>query len=363
MSKSIEKQPKRAKLPRAAACRRAVAAVSAARSETLSARNRPHRLRRNYEVASDGVQERRAIAWSHCATSIERARKSAATSFIRTRSRPTTSTKCCRATISKSSTSRRIRPSGRRSSKRRSARGKHVLSQKPFVLDLDVGAAAGRSGRRNGREAGRQSKRPLGAPLQLHSRSGPRRPARLDRRHPLRRPLGPQLGQRHAVRIGPPPDPVRLRASTGSTSCDTIMDDAMPRADLRLDGPLGHADDQARAAGPSDHRIRIDASDAHLRRLHALRSPGPHARRRQPRRDSQRGPEHRAPARRNDDGRTASLAPRLKGAWFPDGFHGTMAELLSAIDENREPSNSARNNLASLALCFAAVASANAAKP
>jgi predicted dehydrogenase len=50
--------------------------------------------------------------------------------------------------------------------------------------------------------------------------------------------------------------------------------------------------------------------------------------------------------------------PRLKGAWFPDGFHGTMAELLSAIAENREPSNSARNNLASLSLCFAAVASA-----
>jgi predicted dehydrogenase len=50
--------------------------------------------------------------------------------------------------------------------------------------------------------------------------------------------------------------------------------------------------------------------------------------------------------------------PRLKGAWFPDGFHGTMAELLSAIAENREPSHSARNNLASLSLCYAAVASA-----
>jgi predicted dehydrogenase len=50
--------------------------------------------------------------------------------------------------------------------------------------------------------------------------------------------------------------------------------------------------------------------------------------------------------------------PRLKGSWFPDGFHGTMAELLSAVAENREPRNSARNNLASLALCFAAVASA-----
>jgi predicted dehydrogenase len=50
--------------------------------------------------------------------------------------------------------------------------------------------------------------------------------------------------------------------------------------------------------------------------------------------------------------------PRLKGAWFPDGFHGTMAELLSAVAENREPSHSARNNLSSLSLCYAAVASA-----
>jgi len=55
--------------------------------------------------------------------------------------------------------------------------------------------------------------------------------------------------------------------------------------------------------------------------------------------------------------------PRLKGAWFPDGFHGTMAELLSAIAENREPTNSARNNLPSLALCFAAVASAERGVP
>lgn len=55
--------------------------------------------------------------------------------------------------------------------------------------------------------------------------------------------------------------------------------------------------------------------------------------------------------------------PRLKGSWFPDGFHGTMGELLCAIEEDREPTNSARNNLASLALCFAAVASADRGEP
>ena len=50
--------------------------------------------------------------------------------------------------------------------------------------------------------------------------------------------------------------------------------------------------------------------------------------------------------------------PQLSGSWFPGGFHGTMGELLSAIEAEREPENAAVNNLQSLALCFAAVASA-----
>ncbi len=55
--------------------------------------------------------------------------------------------------------------------------------------------------------------------------------------------------------------------------------------------------------------------------------------------------------------------PALEGAWFPDGFHGAMGELLRAVEERREPSNGARGNLASLALCFAAVQSAAAGRP
>lgn len=55
--------------------------------------------------------------------------------------------------------------------------------------------------------------------------------------------------------------------------------------------------------------------------------------------------------------------PQLIGRWFPDGFHGTMGELLCAIEENREPTHSAKNNLRSLALCFAAVASAQQRAP
>jgi predicted dehydrogenase len=48
----------------------------------------------------------------------------------------------------------------------------------------------------------------------------------------------------------------------------------------------------------------------------------------------------------------------LDGAWFVDGFAGTMGELLCAIAEDREPSNSARNNLATLCITQAAMASA-----
>lgn len=55
--------------------------------------------------------------------------------------------------------------------------------------------------------------------------------------------------------------------------------------------------------------------------------------------------------------------PELKGRWFPDGFHGTMGELLCAINERREPANGAKENLRSLALCFAAIASATDGKP
>ncbi len=49
--------------------------------------------------------------------------------------------------------------------------------------------------------------------------------------------------------------------------------------------------------------------------------------------------------------------PALEGTWFNDGFAGTMGELLCAIEEGREPQNSARGNLASLRLCLAAVRS------
>jgi predicted dehydrogenase len=53
------------------------------------------------------------------------------------------------------------------------------------------------------------------------------------------------------------------------------------------------------------------------------------------------------------------VAPPLQGTWFTHGFQGTMGELLCAIEDDREPSNGARDNLPSLALCFAAMESAD----
>jgi len=55
--------------------------------------------------------------------------------------------------------------------------------------------------------------------------------------------------------------------------------------------------------------------------------------------------------------------PRLEGTWFREGFHGAMGELLCAIEEGREPSNGARENLRSLALVFAAIESARDGEP
>ncbi len=48
----------------------------------------------------------------------------------------------------------------------------------------------------------------------------------------------------------------------------------------------------------------------------------------------------------------------LEGAWYPDGFAGTLGELVTAIAEEREPFNSARHNLLSLRMTLAACLSA-----
>ena len=53
----------------------------------------------------------------------------------------------------------------------------------------------------------------------------------------------------------------------------------------------------------------------------------------------------------------------LESCWFDAGFQGTMGELLCAIEEDREPHHSAKSNLKSLELCFAALAAADRGEP
>ena len=55
--------------------------------------------------------------------------------------------------------------------------------------------------------------------------------------------------------------------------------------------------------------------------------------------------------------------PQLEGTWFREGFHGALGELLCAIEEARPPLNHARDNLRGLALCFAALASVAERRP
>lgn len=56
-------------------------------------------------------------------------------------------------------------------------------------------------------------------------------------------------------------------------------------------------------------------------------------------------------------------SPDLKGCWFENGFEGTMGELLQSIEQDRVPINNAKDNLESLAFCFAAMHSADTKKP
>jgi len=55
--------------------------------------------------------------------------------------------------------------------------------------------------------------------------------------------------------------------------------------------------------------------------------------------------------------------PLFTGSWFNDGFASAMGELLSAIEDKREPLNSARANLLSLKLCQSALRSVRTGVP
>ncbi len=58
-----------------------------------------------------------------------------------------------------------------------------------------------------------------------------------------------------------------------------------------------------------------------------------------------------------------SCRPPLEGTWFEQGFQGTMGELLLSIEEDRLPENNAGNNIRSLELAFAAMQSVDEHRP
>lgn len=53
----------------------------------------------------------------------------------------------------------------------------------------------------------------------------------------------------------------------------------------------------------------------------------------------------------------------LTGDWWKNGMHGAMSELICSIEEGRPPANQASASLPGLALCFAAIASSRAGRP
>ncbi|GAA0410984.1 NADH-dependent dehydrogenase [Acrocarpospora corrugata] len=53
----------------------------------------------------------------------------------------------------------------------------------------------------------------------------------------------------------------------------------------------------------------------------------------------------------------------LPGRWLADGFRGSMSALLAALDRGEPPLNAARTSIPGLALCFAAVESARTGRP
>ena len=54
--------------------------------------------------------------------------------------------------------------------------------------------------------------------------------------------------------------------------------------------------------------------------------------------------------------------PMLSGRWFNDGFAGAMGEMLAALEDGREPLNSARANLATIRLCQATLRAARSGR-
>lgn len=130
--------------------------------------------------------------------------------------------------------------------------------------------------------------------------------------------------------------PTRVFASTSRVPGQTLMPDMLGQALIEFEeGQATLAFDGALPSGPHDRTFLSGTAGS-------LISSGPEI-------------QDQCVKVATDEG---TWSPKLSGQWFPDGFLGTMGELLTAIAEGRESTINARDNLDSLALCFAAVQSA-----
>ncbi|MCE9546093.1 MAG: Gfo/Idh/MocA family oxidoreductase [Planctomycetia bacterium] len=239
--------------------------------------------------------------------------------------------------------------------------GKHVLSQKPFVLDLEVGRKlvrlADEVGRKlavnqNGRWAPyfsymRQAitqgviGRPTAAHLAVHWNHGWVKGTEFERiRHLILFDFAIHWFDILCCFMGDQ-NPKRVFASMARTATQQIVPPLLAQVLIEYDSA------QASLVFDADTRHGPLETTYVTGELGTLSSTGV---------DSNRQRVSLSVGRQK-------RRPLLTGQWFPDGFHGTMGELLLAIEENRQPSHSAADNLRSLELCFAAVASAERGEP
>ena len=238
---------------------------------------------------------------------------------------------------------------------------KHVLSQKPFVENLDDGHELVELAERPRAQARRQPERPLGAAPRLYPRGCPRGPHRRGHRRSCRDPLEPWLDRGDIVRSHGRSHPLGLRrplvrfsrerhwrtarrfvhATTARAAGQTARPPLLAQALVAFDG--GQASlvfDGATRYGARDSTSVVGADGV----------------------ASSQGPDlgHQTVELYTE----ADVArPLLTGSWFNDGFAGAMGELLCAIEDGREPLNSARGNLLSLKLCQAALRSVRTRRP
>ncbi|HTL59569.1 MAG TPA: Gfo/Idh/MocA family oxidoreductase [Candidatus Limnocylindrales bacterium] len=239
--------------------------------------------------------------------------------------------------------------------------GKHILSQKPFALDLDVAE----------RLADLADSRGVKLAVNQNGRWAPHFAyAREAVRAGLLGEIGSvdfHLAFDHSWTIGTPFEDIHhlLLFDFGVHWFDMVSCFLEGRQLVSVSASVGRSSYQ-KARPPFLASVIIDAEDAQARM--AFNAAVTYGQADRTQLAGSRGTLQSIGPSLSQQQVTVTTAageasPDLKGTWFESGFQGTMGELLCAIEENREPLNSARNNLRTLALCFAALESADKHRP